>query len=262
MVRIAVAGFHHETNTFAPTRARYEDFVVADAWPGLTRGDALFDTVRGANLPVAGFIEAAEAAGHSIVPLLWCAASPSAAVEEAAYETVVAEILDRLAEAGVIDAIFLDLHGAMVTTHLEDGEGELLRRLRRKVGDKLPIVVSLDFHANVTDAMVEHATALVGYRTYPHVDMAETGARAMGILAHALGGGALHAAKRKLPFLIPLNWQCTLTEPAAGIFRQLGAQESVGNAIVSLSFLPGFPPADIRECGPMVLAYATSADAA
>ncbi|MDZ4737605.1 MAG: M81 family metallopeptidase [Rhodospirillaceae bacterium] len=262
MARIAVAGFHHETNTFAPTRARYEDFVVADAWPGLTRGDALFDTVRDANLPVAGFIAAAAAAGYGIAPLLWCAASPSAAVEEAAYERIVAEILDRLAEAGPLDAIFLDLHGAMVTTHLEDGEGELLRRLRRKVGDKIPIVVSLDFHANVTDAMVEHATALVGYRTYPHVDMAETGARAMGILAHVLGGGALHAAKRKLPFLIPLNWQCTLTEPAAGIFRALAGQESASNAIVSLSFLPGFPPADIRECGPMVLAYAILAEAA
>ncbi|MEX0810363.1 MAG: M81 family metallopeptidase [Dongiaceae bacterium] len=262
MARIAVAGFHHETNTFAPTRARYEDFVVADAWPGLTRGDALFDTVRSANLPVAGFIEAADGAGHNIVPLLWCAASPSAAVEEAAYERIVAEILDRLAHAGPVDAIFLDLHGAMVTTHLEDGEGELLRRLRGQVGDRLPIVVSLDFHANVTDAMVDHATALVGYRTYPHIDMAETGARAMSILAHVLGGGALHAAKRKLPFLIPLNWQCTLTEPTAGIFRGLAVQETAGNAIVSLSFLPGFPPADIRECGPMVLAYATSVEAA
>jgi microcystin degradation protein MlrC len=260
--RIAVAGFHHETNTFAPTRARYEDFVVADAWPGLTRGEAMFDAVRGANLPVAGFIEAAAAAGHAVVPLLWCAASPSAEVEETAYEQIVAEILERLTGAGPVDAIFLDLHGAMVTTHLEDGEGELLRRLRLKVGKNLPIVVSLDFHANVTDAMVAHSTALVGYRTYPHIDMAETGARAMGILAHVLGGGVLHAASRKLPYLIPLNWQCTLTEPAAGLFRGLDAQEKAGNAIVSLSLLPGFPPADIRECGPMVLAYATTPEAA
>jgi microcystin degradation protein MlrC len=262
MARIAVAGFHHETNTFAPTRARYEDFVAADAWPGLTRGDALFAAVQGANLPVAGFIDEARSGGHEIVPLLWCAASPSAEVEENAYEWIVGEILERLDGAGPVDAIFLDLHGAMVTTHLEDGEGELLRRLRNKFGNRLPIVASLDFHANVTDAMVDGATALVGYRTYPHIDMAETGARAMRILSHILGGGALHVARRKFPYLIPLNWQCTLTEPAAGIFARLESQEKAGNAIVSLSLTPGFPPADIRECGPMVLAYATSVEAA
>jgi microcystin degradation protein MlrC len=262
MARIAVAGFHHETNTFAPTPARYEDFVAADAWPGLTRGVEIFAAVDGMNLPVAGFIESARSSGHEIVPLLWCAAAPSAEVEEAAYERIVDEILTRLADAGPVDAIFLDLHGAMVTAHLDDGEGELLARLRRVVGIDLPIVVSLDFHANVTDAMCRHATGMVGYRTYPHVDMAETGTRAARVLDRFFGGTKLHVAMRKLPFLIPLNWQCTLVEPAAGIFAALDAQESASNTVVSLTFAPGFPPADIAECGPTVLAYATSQEAA
>ncbi len=262
MARIAIAGFHHETNTFAPVRARYEDFVVADAWPGLTRGPAIFDAVAGINLPVTGFIEAARAGRHELVPLLWCAASPSAPVEKDAYERIVGELLERLERAGPVDAVFLDLHGAMVTTHREDGEGELLTRLRRQIGKDLSVVVSLDFHANVTRAMVEHASVLVGYRTYPHIDMAENGARACRILEQLLAGVRVHAALRKPDYLIPLNWQCTLTEPAKGLFDALAEQEHASNSIVSLTFTPGFPPADIAECGPALLAYATSQAAA
>jgi len=262
MARIAIAGFHHETNTFAPVRARYEDFVAADAWPGLTRGEAIFDTVAGINLPVTGFIEAARAGRHELVPLLWCAASPSAQVEKDAYEKIVGEILERLDRAGPVDAVFLDLHGAMVTTHLQDGEGELLTRLRRQIGNEIPVVVSLDFHANVTRAMVEHASVLVGYRTYPHIDMAENGARACRVLDQLLSGTRVYAVLRKPDYLIPLNWQCTLTEPAKGLFETLAAQERASNSIVSLTFTPGFPPADIAECGPALLAYATSQAAA
>ncbi len=262
MARIAIAGFHHETNTFAPARARYGDFVAADAWPGLTRGDEIFEAVAGINLPVTGFIDAAQAGRHELVPLLWCAASPSAHVEKDAYERIVGEILERLVRAGPVDAVFLDLHGAMVATHLEDGDGELLARLRRRIGKDVPVVVSLDFHANVTRAMVEHATVLVGYRTYPHVDMAENGARACAILEQLLSGVKVHAALRKPDYLIPLNWQCTLTEPAKSLFDALAAQERASNAIVSLTFTPGFPPADIAECGPALLAYATSQTAA
>src|SRR5690606_826776 len=193
---------------------------------------------------------------------LWAAAAPSAQVEEAAYERIVGEMLERLAAVGAVDAVFLDLHGAMVTTHLEDGEGELLTRMRRQVGDAMPIVVSLDFHANVTRAMATQASALVGYRTYPHVDMAETGARAARIVENLLRGGTIHSAMRKLPFLIPLTWQCTLAEPARRLFDDLAAQEQASNAIVSLTFTPGFPPADIAECGPALIAYATSGEAA
>ncbi len=262
MARIAVAGFHHETNTFAPTPACYEDFVAADAWPGLTRGQAIPGAVAGINLPVTGFIEAAREAGHELVPLLWCAAAPSAAVEADAYERIVGEILQRLGDAGPVDAVFLDLHGAMVTSHLADGEGELLARIRARFGSDLPVVVSLDFHANVTEAMVRHATALVGYRTYPHVDMAENGGRAFRIVEQLLAGGRIYSTLRKPPYLIPLTWQCTLAEPAGSLFAALAAQERASNAIVSLTFTPGFPPADIAECGPAILAYATSQEAA
>ena len=96
-------------------------------------------------------------------------------------------LLEDLARAGPLDALFLDLHGAMVTEHLEDGEGELLRRIRELAPD-LPIVAALDLHANVSRAMVEHADALVAYRTYPHIDLAVTGARCLPLIERLLAG--------------------------------------------------------------------------
>ncbi|MBR46689.1 MAG: microcystin degradation protein MlrC, partial [Rhodospirillaceae bacterium] len=112
MARIAVGGFQHETNTFAPVKADFDAFAQADAWPALTRGDGLFDAVAGINLPLAGFVEAAGAAGHELLPLSWCSASPSAHVTEDAFERVSAMLLEDIAAAKP-DAVYLDLHGAM-----------------------------------------------------------------------------------------------------------------------------------------------------
>ena len=261
MARIAVGGFQHETNTFAPSPASYADFEAADAWPGLVSGADLLESFDGLNLPIAGFLERARARGHACVPLVWCSAMPSAQVTEDAFERVAAALIAELAAGAPYDAVYLDLHGAMVCEHLEDGEGELLRRVRGVIGEDLPLVVSLDLHANVTRAMVEHATALLAYRTYPHIDMAETGVRAARHLERLLGTGSSEAkALVKLPFLIPLTWQCTTEEPARTLYARLEALE--GGAVSSLSFAPGFAPADIAECGPAILAYAAHQEAA
>jgi microcystin degradation protein MlrC len=149
----------------------------------------------------------------------------------------------------------------MVTEHLDDGEGEILARVRQVIGNDLPLVVSLDLHANVTPEMVEHADALIAYRTYPHVDMAATGRAAADHLALLLRSGQEFAkAFRQLPFLIPISWQCTNDQPTRGIYRQLAALES--DAVPTLSFAPGFPAADFCHCGPSVFAYGrTQADA-
>ncbi len=109
---------------------------------------------------------------------------PSAHVTKDAFERIVKEMIDGIAAAGPLDAVYLDLHGAMVTEHFDDGEGEILARVRKVIGKDLPLVVSLDLHANVTPEMVEHADALIAYRTYPHVDMADTG-RAAGKTSRA-----------------------------------------------------------------------------
>ena len=261
MARIAVGGFQHETNTFAPSKARYEDFVRPGGWPGLTRGDAIPAAVDGINLPAAGFIAAARDQGHELVPLVWANATPSAHVTGEAFERIAAMLVAALAEQWPVDAVYLDLHGAMVVDHLEDGEGELLGRIRALVGAEVPIVASLDLHANVTDAMVRHASVLVAYRTYPHVDMAETGARAVDLLGILLRRRkSLAKAFRKLPFLIPLTCQCTLIEPAKKLYALAGVLER--GEVASVSFATGFPLADIHDCGPAVIAYGTGEAAA
>jgi microcystin degradation protein MlrC len=259
--RIGIAGFLHETNTFAPTKAGYDDFERGGGWPAMARGAEVIETTRGVNIGTSGFVTAAEAAGWELAPILWCAASPSAHVREDAYERIVGDIVAGLAAAGALDGIYLDLHGAMVAEHVDDGEGELLRRLRRAVGPTLPIVVSLDLHANVTPLMVEHADALIAYRTYPHIDMADTGRAAGRHMALLLGSGRRFAkAFRQLPFLIPVSWQCTTDEPCKHIYAELAARESA--AVPTLSFAPGFPAADFHDCGPAVIAYGeTQADA-
>src|SRR4051812_45956906 len=150
MTRIAVGGFLHETNTFAPTKAAYEAFVHGGGWPPMRQGAQLLENMRNINVGIAGFIPVAEAEGWELVPTIWCAASPSAHVTREAYERVAEAIVEGIKSAGAIDAVYLDLHGAMVAEHIDDGEGEILARVRQVIGKQLPLVVSLDLHANVT----------------------------------------------------------------------------------------------------------------
>lgn len=263
MARIAIGGFQHETNTFAPTKAGYDAFTRGGGWPALVTGAPMFDAVAGINISVAGFIEGARAAGHDLVPTTWAAASPSAEVTDDAFDRISGLIVDGLRAAlaaGPLDAVYLCLHGAMVTESHEDGEGELLRRVRAVIGPDLPLVASLDLHGNITRACFDAATAMVGYKTYPHVDMAATGRRTAVILDKILDEGVPAKAFRQLDFLIPLSWQCTMMEPSGPIYDRITALE--GDGVWTASYLPGFPAADIADCGPSILAYGrTQADA-
>jgi microcystin degradation protein MlrC len=251
-MRIAVGGFQHETNTFAPVKATLADFQAADAWPGLVRGPAMLDAVRGINLPIAGFLDAARTNGHQIAPLTWCSATPSAHVTRDAFEHVSNLLLEDLRRDPHIDAVYLDLHGAMVTEHLDDADGELLRRIRSLVGADIPVVATLDFHANVSHLMIEQASALCSYRTYPHIDMAATGEHTLRAL-HSLHGRKAYRSLEQLSFLIPLTSQCTLVEPLQSLMTTAASLER--DPIFACNFTPGFPAADVADCGPAVFAY-------
>jgi microcystin degradation protein MlrC len=254
MTRIAVGAFLHETNTFAPTKATYDDFVHGGGWPGMATGGDVLKVMRNINLGLAGFTGEAWNNGWELVPTISCGATPSAHVTKDAYERIVKVMVDGIRAAGPLDAVYLDLHGAMVTEHLDDGEGEVLRRVREAIGKDVPLVASLDLHANVTPQMMEQADALIAYRKYPHVDMAETGRAAAKHLALLLGTKQKFAkAFRQLPFLIPISWQCTNDQPTKGIYEKLAALQS--DAVPTLSFAPGFPAADFEHCGPSVFAY-------
>jgi microcystin degradation protein MlrC len=260
-MRIAIGGFQHETNTFAPVKATFADFREGGGWPRLQRGLEMLDNMVGMNLPIAGAIPVLQEAGHELVPLVWAATTPSAHVTDDAYDRIAGAMVDDLRAAGAVDGVYLDLHGAMVTESHEDGEGELLRRVREAVGPGAPIVASLDLHCNMTPEMVAHSDGLVAYRTYPHVDMAETGGRAARLLLRFLeGNGPRHKAFRQADFIIPITAQCTFMDPARALYHEVAASES--DKVGSASFTPGFPAADIHHCGPAVVCYATTQAAA
>src|SRR5258708_229980 len=254
MARVAIGGFQHETNTFAPTRADYAAFEAGGGWPGAQYGAPIFATVEGANIPAAGAIQALRSLGHELVGTAWAAASPSAQVTDDAFERVMKEMISRIQAALPLDAVYLDLHGAMVTESHGDGESEILRRVREAVGPRVPVVASLDLHANVTDAMVKHADAMVAYRTYPHIDMADTGARAARLLDQILRAGRRPAGSwLQLDYLTGIPSQCSFIEPCKSIYEELSRMESKHDVV--LSFTPGFAMADFEDCGMSVFGF-------
>ncbi|MCY4218089.1 MAG: M81 family metallopeptidase [Gammaproteobacteria bacterium] len=260
MSRIAVGGWQHETNTFATIRADYEAFKMADEWPAKQSGQAMLDAIDGVHLPITGAIEALTEYGDEVVPLLWCSATPCSYVTKDAFERISSELLSQLSKELPVDGIYLDLHGAMVCEHVDDGEGEILSRIRDLVGSELPIFVSLDLHANITERMVKMASMIDVFRTYPHIDMGKTGYRVAKLLSqHIKHRGRLFKAHRQLDFLIPLNAGCTLMEPCRKIYRAL--PKCITDQVPSLSLACGFHLSDIHEAGPAVVAYGYDMDA-
>lgn len=253
MPRIAIGGFQHETNTFAPLPADWPEFEAARAWPGYTEGAAIFPTFEGLNLGIAGFI--AEARDWDLVPLLWCEAAPSGTVRQSAFDRIMGRMCEMLAGAGPLDGVYLDLHGAMVTDDHPDGEAEILRRVRAVVGPDLPVVCSLDLHGNLSRAFFERASAVTVYRTYPHTDFAETGARAARLMARRLEHGPLARAWRQLDYIIPITQQSTMREPGRRLYAMLAGLE--GGGVFSVDMAMGFPPADVPDNGTTVYAYGT-----
>ena len=171
MARIAFGGFRHETNTFAagqggPGGLQPRRLLPApDPGPGPVRRHCRHEYL-GLGLRRRGPRPGPRAGAPDLVRPPFLAPTP----RSAPFETVSAWLLEDIAAAGKLDAIYLDLHGAMVAEHTEDGEGELLRRVRGLVGPDMPIVLALDYHSNTTAAMIELATGMAAYRTYPHVD--------------------------------------------------------------------------------------------
>ncbi|WP_439548594.1 M81 family metallopeptidase [Falsiroseomonas sp.] len=268
MTRIAIGGFLHESHSFAPVPTTWADFLSPGGWPAVQRPATLLDTLRPSAVPAAGAIKAAEAAGVTLAPLSWGFANPAGPVTAEAFERLAALIFHDLQAAldeGPLDGLYLDLHGAMVAEHFPDAEGELLRRARAILGPDVPITASLDPHCNLTAAMVQHADALAPFRTYPHVDMKEAGARAMALLLDRIKLGRPFAkAFRQLDYLIPITGQCTLVPPMADAMAARAALASrMGVAELGLCF--GFPYADFPDCGVGIAAFAVDqarADAA
>ncbi len=180
-------------------------------------------------------------------------------VQDEAFERIAARILAPLSvalDAGPLDGVYLDLHGAAVVESFPDAEGELLRRVRAIIGEAMPLTISLDPHANLTAQMVRLVDAAVPFRTYPHVDMKAAGAQAMRLLISRIERGQPWArAFRALDFWIPIGSQCTLMPPMQTVMAERAAlAERLG--AVELAFCFGFPYADFEGCGAAIAAFA------
>jgi microcystin degradation protein MlrC len=242
-MRIVIAQMKHETNTFSPVPTPLGRFTGGRPQP--LAGRELREAFKGTGTAIGAFIDLAEEAGAEAVYAVSGHAAPSGPVATEAYDAMAARIVDAVARG--CDAVLLDLHGAMVAEAHDDGEGELLRRIRA-VAPRVPIGVALDMHTNLFPAMGELATVIAGYQTYPHVDMYETGVRAAKPILSLLKGEARPAmAFGFRPMLPHVMRQSSLDAPNRDI--QARARQMEKDGLLSASFFVGFPHADIPHAG-------------
>jgi len=246
--RILSAEIAHETNTFS--RIATDQQAFRDCY--YLRGDEALAQRGNANTELAGFVDAARQYGWRLHHLHSAAAGPSGKVTDAAFDWLLEPLLAALGESRY-DAILLGLHGAMVTDSCDDGEGEILRRLRALCDADVPIAITLDLHANVSEAMCELAEIIVSYKTYPHVDKRITGRHAADLLQATLLG-RIHPRTIRVgcPMLEEVNGGRTDTGPMLARLqaaRDWEAREDVH----AVSINGGFASADIATVGPSVL---------
>ncbi|MFT5510352.1 MAG: microcystin degradation protein MlrC [Hyphomicrobiaceae bacterium] len=246
--RVLTAELVHETNTF---NRRLTDKQAFNDRYVLIRDDAI--AARGdTNTDLAGFLDAGRDHDWQIEHVLSAAAGPSGKVQRMAFEWLCDPIVAAV-ERGCFDGILLSMHGAMVLDFCEDGEGEVLRRIRACISDDIPIAISLDPHANVSAQMCSLANIMVSFRTYPHVDMRETGRRA-GTILHRTMTGEINPQTVRVsrPMLEETNGGRTDIGPM--IERLAAARNYEEHAdVFAVSVNAGFASTDIADVGPTVL---------
>jgi len=249
-LRAVVAMMEHETNTFSPVPTPLLRFGS----PSVPRGREAYRLYKGTGTGMGGLLDVAESAGMEIVTPIAANAAPSGPVEANAYTVICDAICDAIRRG--CDVCLLDLHGAMVTETTDDGEGDLLARIRA-LAPELPIGVSLDLHGNLTDQIVDNCTALVGYKTYPHIDMYEAGQHAGRILLSALEGATRPVMSwGNRPILAQTLRMGHEDRPMGPLIEMARREEASG--LLAASIFGGFPLADVHAAG---LSVVTVADA-
>ena len=253
-MRIAVGGIMHESNTFNLRPTPLAAFR-------LQRGAELIRWWRDSPHELGGFIIGGERFGYEIFPTLMAQATPGGMVTGEAFEQLTEELLDRLARAPQLDGLLLALHGAMASEVHLDADGEVLRRVREQVGADFPLVVTHDFHANVSEELVELSTALIIYKSNPHLDHRERGLQAASVIARTIRGEIKPVqALVKPPMLLNIVHQNTNVPPMDRVMaaaRSLEEQPSV----VAASVAGGYQYADVAEMGPAAVVVTDGAPA-
>lgn len=246
--RVLIGAFKHETNSFCSTRTDMQDFK-ADAFKVK---DDIISFFRGVSVELGGIIAGCEEEGLDIIPSVAATAVPGGMVTRKAFDTIRDEMLKIALAVGPLDGILLSLHGAMVVEDSTDGEGELLGSLRSAVGPQIPIICTIDHHANLSKTMLEKATALFAFDTHPHIDQYDRGHEAAKTMAKLLRGEIAPVMRGKtLPILSPPLQ--TAEEPMKDFLAMAHYWEE-DPRVISVSVMAGFPRADVPECGSSVIA--------
>ena len=253
---VLTAEFMHESNTFSRYRTDLPQFEIDT----LHYGEDAIRARSDANTELAGFLDVARPAGWRVIHAVSAHAVPGGQVTRGAYDHIAGRIVAAAqANRDRIDGVLLGLHGSMVPEFCEDGEGHLLALLRARLGPDIPIAITLDLHAMVSDAMVRDAQIVVSYKTYPHVDMREVGAQAARILGRAMAG---EIAPRTLRTHVPMLDEANAGRSDIPATRALydRARQAEAQGLLAVSVNAGFTGADVSCVGPTVLASYDSRD--
>lgn len=250
MPRVGILGFLHESNTFLPAPTTWDDFASTS----MTEGEEMRQRWSGTHHELGGFFAGCDAEGLDAVPGFATFAVPSGAIRAADYERLADSLMDAARRMQPVDGLLVALHGATVSEDYPDADGEVLRRLRDVVGWTMPIVVTLDLHANVSPQMIRRATAITAYRSNPHLDQRERGVEAARLMADILLRGKKPVIALEAPAMaIPIASQNTSVMPARGLYADL-EEVLTWPGILSASVCLGFYYADVEEVGTTFLA--------
>ena len=241
-MRILVAMMKHETNTFSPIPTSLDRFFE---WGGHL-GDDAYHAYKGTGMPFSAYIDVAETAGHQVITPIAAEAMPSGIVQAEAYNFMTKQILEAV-QTGV-DAALLDLHGAMVSETTDDGEGTLLYEMR-KINPQLPIGVTYDLHANLTQKMVENCTCLIGYKTYPHIDMYEVGSQIADILINSINENYEPVICWARPPVLAQTLRMGHSDEPMKSILALTKEAEKDPEILAATVFGGFPLADFNDAG-------------
>ncbi len=252
-MRILTGSLIQETNTFSPVRSDLALFAAGC----LLYGEESLSRLAGTRTELGGFIAASAAHGVELIPTLAAWASSGGRLRQPDFEELRGDLLQRMREAGPVDGVLFALHGAWTTEACDDADGAVIEDLRCIVGPDVPIVLSLDLHANITLRMLRHADALVGFRTYPHLDMYETGTRAADLLFTLLRTGRrARTVARKIPMILPPENAQTTSGPVGHVMDQVANWDGHGD-VISSSLFTVQPWLDVEELGCTVLCVTT-----
>jgi len=248
--RVLTGLFGHESNAFSklPTRLEnFQDYLLAF-------GDDIPAAIKGAQIEPTGVLEAAAEHGWDLVWSVVGWATPSGPVARDAWDACTGAILDAAKTKGPFDGVLINLHGAMASVDYDDAEGELLKELRAVIGPDVPLAITLDLHANVTDLMTEHADIICAYRTYPHIDQVATSKRCAAVLDRTMKGEVtpvcVTARRDAIEGLD--DGRTTTDNPMTTLLDRAASLENADPGVLLVSIQAGFTPANLYEAGPTV----------